>query len=149
MVRNKYSRWRVNLLVLVRLAGSTLTYAWGINTAGTLALGWIDAAGYSEASLDNGSTYTSINLPGTYNMAVHSYYLLDDPNGTGTRADSIDDSGLDCGPVYSSSPGSRPSLGRALALCLQHRSARCASGRGPRLPMPTAEAMGAGRGCRG
>jgi len=102
--------------------GSLGTYAWGINNAGTIALGWTDSVGFSEAVLYNGSTYTAINLPGvTFNMAVHSinnvgdvvyswqdgngnehggllsggfYYLLDVPGGSNTRADGINDSGL-------------------------------------------------------
>ena len=101
--------------------GATATYAWGINSAGTITLGWNDSAGFTEASTYNGSTYTGINLVGAYDFAVHSinssgdvvytwidsngmdhggllsggvYYLLDDPGGTGTRADGITDAGL-------------------------------------------------------
>jgi hypothetical protein len=84
-------------------------------------LGWDDSAGYSEASLYNGTTYTTIDLPGSYNFGVHSinsngdvvcasvdgdgnyhggllsggaYYRLDTPGGTNTHADGINDSSL-------------------------------------------------------
>lgn len=99
------------------------SYAWGVNAAGAVTVGYQVSATNTniEAVLYNGSTYTPMNLPGVASLNVHginkngdivyswydgngnvhgglfssgSFYLLDEPAGSSTRADGINDSGL-------------------------------------------------------
>jgi probable HAF family extracellular repeat protein len=99
----------------------TSTYAYAINNAGTVTVGYFDSAGYSEAALYSGTTYTTVDLPGSSDFVIHGinndgdvvyitidgdgnyhggllsgglYYLLDVNSGTNTHADGINDSGL-------------------------------------------------------
>ena len=63
------------------------TYAWVINSSGTITLGWVDSAGFTEATYD-GSAYASINLVGAYDFAVHSINTNGDVVYTGIDSDS-------------------------------------------------------------
>lgn len=110
-------------LTQLDVPGATQTFGISVNASDTVAVQWTDSAGSTESSLynDSSSTYTTINLPGAEFVYVHSinkagdvvyswvgpdatfhggllsggsYYLLDDPSGTGTRTDGINDSNL-------------------------------------------------------
>ena len=86
-----------------------------------MALQWVDSVGEFESSTYNGSTYTTVAVPGFIETGAHgidkngdiafsvidldgnahggvlkagSFYFFDDPTGTQTRADGINDGGV-------------------------------------------------------
>jgi hypothetical protein len=111
----------------INYPGGTNTFVWGINDSGLMTVDYVDTYGFGEAATHNGSKYTSIDVPGALSSDAHqinksgnvvfswsdfygnyhgallkdgAYYLLDDyANGTGLRADGINDSNVVVGRV--------------------------------------------------
>jgi hypothetical protein len=96
-----------------------------------MTLQWLDANSLTESSLYNGTTYTTIDVPGAFTTSAHSinksgnvvfgwydlytvehaallsggsYYIFDDAAGSQARADGINDTNLIVGRMLQ--PGS-------------------------------------------
>ena len=97
-----------------------------------MTVDWIDANGHSEASLYNGSKFTTLTIPGALHNFAHTinksgniimgwydfygnehgaflkngtYYIFDDPNGTSVRGDGLNDGNLMVGRFLLNSNG--------------------------------------------
>jgi probable HAF family extracellular repeat protein len=98
--------------------GATATFGGGINATDELTFWWMEATGYVQSSLWNGTALTTVNVPGvaqSYALGINkageiaylvedpygvahgavkegtSFYLVDDPSGTGTTLTGIND----------------------------------------------------------
>lgn len=116
-------------LTQLDVPGATFTFGFGVNAADTVVVQWGNSLGNTEASTYDAvsNTYTTIDLPGAPNMNAHainktgavtyswsdasgnvhgglfsggSYFLLDNPRGSNTHVDGINDQGWIAGRYY-------------------------------------------------
>lgn len=116
----------------IDVPGGMNALVWEVNASGVMTVDWVDANGFGEASLYNGSNFTSINVPGALQTDGHAinksgnvvfgwfdyygnehgallkngvYYIFDDANGNGMRADGLNDGNLMVGRFLLTSNG--------------------------------------------